>query len=128
MTSTTCPFCNAVVDVSDSAPPRVACPRCGETFSSSHAEHPALTQPGSPELSQRVSPAPAKRANRRLGSLVFAGMALLFAVALLLLLNTRSKRGLESLAELPTLGYLPADTNVIAAVNVPVAEDSAEGR
>jgi len=132
MTSTTCPFCNAVVDVSDSAPPRVACPRCGETFSSSHTEHPALTQPGSPEaLASPVASAPGaslKRSNRRTGLLVGGGMAVLFATALFLLFNTRSKRGLESLAELPTLGYLPADTNVIAAVNVPVAEDSAEGQ
>ena len=128
--TTTCPYCNAVVDISESAPPRVACPRCGETFPSNRSAttQSALPQPVSPASISPASSPKLKRANLKLGLLVGGGMVLLFALALLAILNTRSKRGLESLAEMPTLGYLPADSNVIAAVNVPIAEDSNEGK
>ncbi|MFL5340074.1 MAG: hypothetical protein ACJ8F7_07975 [Gemmataceae bacterium] len=127
--TTTCPFCNSVVEVPESPPARMTCPRCGEAFPVTRGDLPVPTQSGSPEaLRQPTPPATVRRTNRRLGLAIFAGMALLFVVALVLILNSRPKRGLESLAELPTLGYLPGDTNVIAAVNVPVAEESAEGR
>jgi hypothetical protein len=77
--TTTCPYCNAVVDISETAPPRVACPRCGETFPSNRSAttQSALPQPVSPASISPASSPKLKRANLKLGLLVGGGMVLL---------------------------------------------------
>jgi hypothetical protein len=69
-----------------------------------------------------------RRSNRWLAMSIVLAVFALAAGALVFMLTTQSKRGLKPLAALETLGYLPDDTNVIAAVNMPIAERSKQGR
>lgn len=81
----------------------------------------------SPAPARGITPAQ-RRANRRMGLLLVSGIALVFVIATVVIVNTRSYRGLRPLTELPTLGYLPDDTNVVVAIDPTVAEKSEEGR
>jgi hypothetical protein len=123
-----CPYCNATFPRPESIPlsGKIDCPRCGEAFPA-----PAITEsaPGA-QITTATGPTPqqAKRSSWRIGLLVLAGMLFIAAGALIFILNTRSKRGLEYLSELPTLGYLPSDTNVIIAATPGVADETPEGR
>lgn len=125
-----CPFCNANMPLSGPVPSshRIICVRCGEQIplpAVSGLREPALTAalPAAP-----VTPAVQQRKNRRIGLLVLGGMAVLFCAALFFALQTRGQRGTRSLAESPALGYLPDDTNLIAAVNVEAADDARKER
>lgn len=55
-------------------------------------------------------------------------MFLLAAIIAVVLVNTRGKRRLETLAESPILGYLPDDTNVIIAADMEEASRTEEGQ
>src|SRR5579864_798978 len=123
-----CPYCNATFPRPDVIPSsrKIDCPRCGEAIPA-----PAITE--SSDLAQITTatsspPQTVKRTSWRIGLLVLAGMLIIAAGALIFILSTRSKRGLEPLAELPTLGYLPSDTNVIIAATPRVADETPEGR
>jgi hypothetical protein len=63
-----------------------------------------------------------------MGLALLAFMILLAGSVAAILTTTRSDRRLTNLGELPTLGYLPSDSNVIAAINFPEAEKSQEGK
>ncbi len=99
---TACPFCNALVPQTANAQAgqRVACPRCGETFSlrgdgiqrppavtaTPNASVPAMTM-SAPALS-----APARSYNRRVAAAVLTTMILMAAVGLAYALVTQSQR------------------------------------
>jgi hypothetical protein len=128
--TTTCPYCNAVVPLSDqqlAVGQRVACPRCGEavpvpTLNGDHAGPAAATATiAAPSSTSR-------QRNRLVGVGVVAGMLILAGVVSLLLINTRGKRRLTTLAESEAIGYLPDDTNVIIGFNFTEAARTPEGR
>jgi hypothetical protein len=82
-----------------------------------------------PIATPQAPPTPAvRRANRRIGLLVVAGMLVLGVAALIYMINTRHQRGLRTLDESPALGYLPDDTNVILIANPAIADNTPEGR
>jgi hypothetical protein len=130
-TMLSCPYCNSQVPAVDAPKSgRMPCPRCGESFVVGKSDLPAESQVSTSEGDGRaelLTPA-TKRRNRGIALLVLAGMLVLAIAATLFMLDTRSKRGLRKLAEHPALGYLPDDTDAIIAVNVPMAEQSKEGR
>ena len=122
-----CPFCNAAFDVPDPPPARTACPRCGERAPgeprgvSPRVESPtrSLTAHGSP---------PNKRRSPQAAILFVAAMGLL-GLGIGLFVQSRNAKEptpnpepLDAPAaatpplELAGLGYLPADCNVVAAV------------
>jgi hypothetical protein len=90
--------------------------------SSVHGISASVTTPTAPSSVSR------SRVNRRLGLGVLGCMIVLAATVAVLISTTRSDRRLTNLGELPILGYLPNDTNVIAALNIPEAEKTQEGR
>src|SRR5262249_54282430 len=101
-----CPYCNATFTRPDviSSSGKIDCPPSGEA-----SPAPPASEAAAPTQITTATAAPvqtAKRPSWRIGLLVFAGMLAIAIGALIFILNTRSKRGLESLAELPTLGYL----------------------
>src|ERR1051326_5462642 len=126
--NTSCPYCNSAVPLPAEPPEsrRLVCPRCGEAFPMPAELSPSLNGTpvavvGAPAVPSSVN---RRSRNRRLGLMIIGAMLLLAAVVAVTLVYTRSKRGLSTLAELPTLGYIPDDTNVIAAVNVPTADET----
>jgi hypothetical protein len=123
-----CPYCNATFPRPDAIAPsgKLDCPRCGEAFPAPATSESAPS--GQITTAICAPPQSAKRRSWRIGLLVFAGMVIIAVAALIFILNTRSKRGLSSLAELPTLGYLPSDTNVIVAATPGVADETLESR
>ena len=113
--------------VDEAAHSRVTCPRCGEAV-----PVPALNGDYvAPAVTATVA-APSsvshQRRNRLFGVGVIAGMLILAAVVALLLINTRGKRRLTTLAESEAVGYLPDDTNVIIALNPAEADRTKEGK
>jgi hypothetical protein len=127
MSTTTCPFCNAVVPLDEAAHGRVTCPRCGEAV-----PVPALNgdyvAPAATATVSAPSSVSRRQHNRLLGLGVVVGMLILAAVVALLLINTRGKRRLSTLAESEAVGYLPDDTNVIFALNPAEADRTTEGK
>src|SRR5262249_18946123 len=98
----TCPYCNTALPA-----PGSRCPRCD------------------PDPSAVETP---RWANRR-GALAVVGLMLtLFVSVMIYAIRTRTNRGLVPLAELPTLGYLPADVNVIAGSSFAQARQTPTGR
>jgi len=127
-----CPYCNAVVPVEGESrtPARVTCPRCGEAVVMPPAAGEILNGVFGPLVATAAAPSSTSRkaGNRRIGFIVLGVMALLIVVATLVLINSRDKRRLTTLAESPTLGYLPDDTNVIITINMTEAERTKEAR
>jgi hypothetical protein len=129
--NTSCPYCNSAVPLPAEPPEsrRLICPRCGEAFPLPAELSPSLN--GTPVAVVNAPAVPSsvnrRSRNRRLGLMIVGGMLLLAAVVAVALVFTRPKRGLSTLAELPTLGYIPDDTNLIAAINVPTADETPEG-
>jgi hypothetical protein len=130
-TKLSCPYCNAEMPRSDvPASGRMVCPRCGESFAADPS------RPGDPESAGGSgAQAPQFTRSRDLkhrNRLLIAGIGLaMLAVAIgaaLFMLDTRSKRGLRKLSEHESLGFLPDDTDVIVGINVPIAEQTREGR
>lgn len=125
----TCPFCNAVVvvDASQSREIRPTCPRCGESVPM--PAHGTETT-NATESAAAVAPSSSNRreGNRRVGMFVICAMLILAAVVAVAVIKSRSKRGLTSLAEMETLGYLPADTNLIIALQIAKADETPEQR
>lgn len=117
-----CPFCNASMPLPEPAPRRMTCVRCGEQFPVQAPAEAVEINP-SPAPLAAAPPAEIKRRNRRVGLIVVAIMAAVFVAALIFVIESRSRRGMRSLAESPALGYLPDDTNVIVAVNVEAADE-----
>jgi len=120
LTFVACPYCNASMPMPDPVPAsrKVSCVRCGESFPVQvHESATIVDSPNRP-----APPAPVKRRNRRIGLLVVGVMAVVFVGVLIYAIYSRGQRGTRTLAESPALGYLPDDTNVIAAVNVEEAD------
>jgi hypothetical protein len=129
MTSPSCPFCNALISPAESAG-RLLCPRCGEPLPQT------WTLAGKNGVSSKASspePAVAGRSNRTVIALLMGGMGLAALVGLVLALSTWKARegrhpnprppdGFSSQTgapgDAPTLGYLPADTNLVAGVHL----------
>src|SRR5262245_45939704 len=114
--STTCPYCNAVVPLGDDRGQRVTCPRCGEIVpvpaEGGYAAAPATTATvAAPSSTSR------RQRNRLLGVGLLLGMLALAGIVAFLLINSRGKRRLTTLAESEAIGYLPDDTNVIVGLN-----------
>src|SRR5262245_8724950 len=125
--TTTCPFCNAVVPLGEDPRRRVICPRCGEmvpapALNGDVVAPPAATTVAAPSSINR------RQRNRLIGLSVIVGMLALAAIVALLLINSRGKRRLTTLAESEAVGYLPDDTNVIVALNLAEAERTKEGK
>ncbi len=127
MSTTTCPYCNAIVPLSDDATRRLICPRCGEVvpvpvnggYTTAAATTSTVAAPSSTTRRQR---------NRLLGAGLLLGMLALAAIVTFLLINSRGKRRLTTLAETEAIGYLPDDTNVIIGLNFAEAAGTPEGR
>jgi hypothetical protein len=128
--STTCPFCNATVSRAG-AP----CPRCGELVPARAGEAPA-----SATANGETAPLPAPPSgwtNRQVGLTVLGLMAFAAAVGLGYALKTvewrrshdkpeeeRAPVSVVHPADLPGVGYLPDDVQVIAGVRVAAARTS----
>jgi len=136
-----CPYCNALVPLPDSvdAPQRITCPRCGEPFVPHTADAvgigdwaantaaPAFVDPS-------VQTAAAKRlSNRAIAWTVLGGMFAMATVGLILALATQSDRrrrdsptvpmtltpiNTVAPARLAGLGYLPADSDIVAGFHM----------
>ena len=120
--STTCPYCNARVAVPEraTAGQRLLCPRCDEMF-------PVLTSANGSQAAADFSTVesaeePALRRGRprwsnfTIAGLVLGVMAGAAVVALMFALQTVPQR--RALDPKTPLGYLPADTNVVAGLLV----------
>src|SRR5271165_825749 len=148
-----CPYCNSLVPPASG--PRLTCPRCGESFSHRDqvstngppttefsATRPAAqapfagSTPGSQILSSPVS-------NRTIARIVLGVMALMAAAGLTFALLTVQARRSHDFrgqtqpapavrrvlpARLAALGYLPADTKIIAAIHVAEAQLTPSGK
>jgi hypothetical protein len=140
----TCPYCNA--QTPPEARGRVACPRCGEVYTTSGTGAPAHVAAAPSLTAGAGSAAVGKpvRANRLVAGVVLAVMTLMAAAGLTYALMTvqvrrghdqalprRPRKAIEYFrkprpepaepvapANLAGLGYLPAGTNVAAAVHV----------
>lgn len=144
----TCPYCNSALDqVQPSATPgRAACPRCGEPLPQNQAADaftavPAMPSPLEPPRAHVPFPPKPVAANRRtalciLGIMGFmAGLGLIYALATQSYRRQHDPKKIEppplssNPGELIGLGYLPADTNVVAALSVTAAvEDKEAGK
>src|SRR4051794_2243347 len=122
----TCPFCNALLNTTpEDGPGRVVCPRCGEAVGPATQAPP--TGRGRPETAVEVS---------RVRSRRFAWIAVLGLVAVVggwalwaKWHHIRTPFGgptpaaqpvVVKPADLPGLGYLPASTDAVLAVQVPL--------
>jgi len=129
--STTCPFCNATVSRTG-----VPCPRCGELVPARAGESLAGgTSDGEPVAAPPLLPT--GWTNRQLGLAVLGLMAFAAAVGLGYALKTvewrrshdkpqeeRAPPSVVHPADLPGVGYLPDDVQVIAGVRVSAARAS----
>jgi hypothetical protein len=140
-----CPYCNSAVPVgpAEDAGQAVQCPRCQEMFPYRAGERgreigEAITPNGVPQLKLRPSHTPASRqrwSNRAVAGVILATMGTMALIGFLFAWNTiESRRKRDKLgdnqgqeltrviavapARLTALGYLPADTNIVAGVHV----------
>jgi hypothetical protein len=150
-----CPYCNARVGRAEPlhAGDRLNCPRCGESFAyrppeegvNGRGEGPAA---GFAAPAAAESPPPPPSTNRKLALRILGVMGLMAALGLIFALATVGYRrandhknrhadvivpagqggGSTAPAELAGLGYLPADVNVLAALQVREALRLAEGK
>lgn len=139
-----CPFCNAAIDVPAAAleTRRVTCPRCGETVPVQLDSNQPAVQESRPEPKanfdegQRFKRSAVAWSNRRLAATVVAVMVLMAIAGLVFALLTQPSRRARDLsragtpekstptvtftppAELPALGYLNANVEIVGAVHV----------
>ena len=141
-TQPTCPYCNALVPAETLQYTRIRCSRCGETFANSWTG----IQSGPPHTtgnrwSEAIQSGPPKaaastdsprRSNRLVGIVIIGVMGLVALGALAFALNTwglresrhpRTPVELQAArphmpADLPALGYLPVDCQIVAGVHV----------
>jgi hypothetical protein len=136
--ATTCPFCNALVDVS-AAGGRIVCPRCGEAFTPrSDAIRTDVPPEASAAAPATVFPPKPVRRNRVVGGIVVAVMLLAAAVGLIFALRSQEQRRAHDTRiprklgpqenDLTLLGYLPKRTNVVLGLNWPQLQESPAGR
>jgi predicted Zn finger-like uncharacterized protein len=149
--SLSCPYCNAqfTLPAAEAGATRVRCPRCGDTFphrptgaglaAVNGPPAPAVAGPGQPAVPARPPAWPVAR-------VVVAIMAGMAVVGLIFALATqsfrrqidRSRRGAEAEtltdrapptppAQLAGLGYLPADTAVVAGLHLAELWQDPEG-
>ncbi len=129
MSTATCPYCNAVLPPAEGVA-RVTCPRCGESIVGSNAL--AGTTPTPPARMRPEVPPPVTR--RRWT--ILAAVIILLAVAsgVVFVWQTRFKsrstvplgeetRSVVRPVDLPGLGYLPASSDVVLAIQVPFLMD-----
>ena len=130
--NTACPYCNSSVPLPADLPPnqRVICPRCIESFPLTGELRSTLTGNATATAQPIATPSSQNRrsSNRRLGFALIAFMLILAGSIAVILSTTRADRHLTNLGELPTLGYLPSDSNVIAAMNLIEADKTPEGQ
>jgi hypothetical protein len=137
-----CPYCNAAINVPDasSAESRLVCERCGESvpLSGHEISDGILTERPAAAFDQGERFAGSGRpSNRRLAVLILTVMALMACVGLMFALRTQPFRRARDLpgtagaavppsptvtfvapAELPALGYLDENIDVVSAINV----------
>ncbi len=130
---TTCPYCNALIAAADNAAAdnaaaeRPVCPRCGEPLPGRHG--PQISRADTIARSLSTAAAPTPSANRKLVVMLVVGMLLMAGLGLAFALWTRPNREqrhprrptgtvvtTETPAELPALGYLPRDCNVLVGI------------
>ena len=126
-TQPTCPYCNALVPPENLRDSRIRCFRCGETFANRWGEGIQSGPPG-PGNGQDLIP----RSNRSIGIAIIAVMGLVALAGLGFALKTwglRESRHPKSPVELqparphipgdlPALGYLPTDCQIVAGANL----------
>jgi hypothetical protein len=129
--SISCPYCNANVYTDDlhQTGAKVPCPRCGEPLPGHLIKGLTLVPTSEPIM----TPAPAGWTNRKIGLTIFGAMVLLAVLGLTFALvtmesrhknNYRVKRDMapapsvHSPQDLRGLGFLPAEVNVVLAVQV----------
>lgn len=123
----TCPYCNSQL-TELTAGPRPLCPRCGEPLPGTGPSG-ASSASVPPSPGRGAVPSATGHSNRAVAGIILAVMGAFFLVGLGYALWTQSFREKNhpkfdggALAtstkpfELPGLGYLPADTNLVAAV------------
>ncbi len=128
----TCPYCNSLIPPS-SAEGKRCCPRCGEPLPARLLSgFQSQTSPGLRENDQPAGQAPPTRSHRSVAGIflvLMAGMALLGLALALATLKTRKDRHpkvpdivlgprTHAPAELPALGCLPEDCNLVAGVHL----------
>jgi hypothetical protein len=142
---TTCPYCNTVV-AAEPLGTRQVCPRCQEAFISRGPDrdgNKAAISP-LPASSAQAPPSGTTWSNRRIALTVLAVMLLLAGGTVTFALLTKDWRRdhdpklpppdqpsvnkVVAPRDLPLLGFLPRDTNVIAAVHVAEAMDTPGGK
>jgi hypothetical protein len=128
-----CPYCNAYVEVPEPLPPgnRLYCSRCGETFPHRDATIPAAPFEGSggdgPVALAGVGiPRTRRWSNRWIGGVVAVIMSVMALVGLTMSLKTVPLRRMHDFKE--PLGFIPGDSNLVAAVNVSQVTNAASGR
>jgi predicted RNA-binding Zn-ribbon protein involved in translation (DUF1610 family) len=137
MNTHSCPYCNAQVMIPDrvEAGQRVPCPRCGEVFvyrsSEAIATRPASGFVGAvgnmhEAVPTSVAPPGQRWSNRTIGAAVVGFMGLMAALGLVFVLYTQKDRRARDAVN--PLGYLPADCNIIVALNLTEALKEPAGR
>ena len=136
MTHITCPYCNAIIaGVTDA---RVDCPNCGMSFTYDQGVYNRAVSASAPP----AEPKPEPRSNRKVALIILGVMLAAGAVGLVYALVTlpdRQKRhpagGADILKakpyrppELTALGFLPLETNLVAAVHVAQLLENPEGK
>jgi hypothetical protein len=139
-TQPTCPYCNALVPADALANSRIRCSRCGESFANSWSD---AIKEGPPEIGAErwkegiqsglpTTESPPQRSNRSLGILIVGVMVVVALGALGFALKTWGEREsrhpktaveLQAArarvpADLPALGYLPVDCQIVAGVHL----------
>src|SRR5437867_59288 len=124
----TCPYCNSRVTQAVVEAGRVRCPRCGEILPASVGQAAGLPDPptGQPPATPFTATG---RPNRAVAAWVLGVMGLMAGLGLVWALWTNSDRAkrhpkrpegvvvtTEPPAELPALGYMPRDVNLVAGV------------
>jgi hypothetical protein len=134
-----CPYCNALMTIAEHAASsrRVTCIRCGELFPYQAASVGAagLHQPAAesgdaraglpPDNAQALAVAQRRRSSRKIAAVILGVMAVMALASLLVSLRTVHNRRAR---DQEPLGYLPADTNVIAALHVAKLVQEPTGR
>jgi hypothetical protein len=122
-----CPYCNSPVTIPErvEAGQRVHCPRCGEAFAF-HGGATSLVSgdrgtggpAGGPALDQPSVTVRQRWSNRAVAAAVLGFMGVMAAVGLWYALYSQKDR--RSRDPVNPLGYLPADCNVVLALNLPL--------
>jgi hypothetical protein len=145
--SLSCPFCNALQPIGSDliVGQRIACVRCGETFTLSHVPSTAIQSPSGITTRPASQAEPSRkpvRANRLVGALLLLGMLMMAGIGLAFALQTTQKRRdhdralprksrrpwltdrTPSVEESPAAGdlaglrYLPPGTGLVVALHV----------